>query len=543
MAPAREIHRRVRTGDERKPQCRHCEIGRRECRYDAADNSTRQADGFGINGAFQFSSDHVWLDTPSEVTFIHAVDVGNNEDESRASSAPTPLQVISAESNTSLNPMIDEPSPNVLMTDTPVRDDSMQILTPGPARDAVNFASPHSTTSGVSMETIDPVKSLINRRISGSTIYTRGPIEPLTDPVTARLLQHYMNHLACWLDLNDPQRQFTTFVPYLALSCPILLHAILAFSACHLSRLDGSYDESSASHYHDLCVQGLIPALADPSTALDNVLPISTVILRMYEMMSYETDHQRHLRGCSSLFTHNRRNIGFRALKRTAFWTYFREEIMVALATGKPSTINPSIWKADITWGGDTDYVKTEKMTMLVAEVVDYCFAGDREDQSSAVSQWDELQREVDAWKEILPESFQPLYVIEDSKPFPQISYLCTWHIIAMQFYHLVKVLLALHNPHRMTGIEFLHFARSIEVEILKHTIQLCGMTHALGDKHPGALVNAIQPLVICGRCLKKPEEQAELVRMLQRIEEVTTLTTSQGIQSLREAWDLHSDL
>ena len=217
-------------------------------------------------------------------------------------------------------------------------------------------------------------------------------------------------------------------MPYLALSCPVLLHAVLALSACHLSRLDGSYDEFYAGQFHDLCIQGLIPALADPSTALDNVLPISTVVLRMYEMMSYETDHQRHLKGCSSLFTHNRKNIGFRALKRTAFWTYFREEIMVALATGKPTTIRPSNWRADITWGGDFDYVKTEKMTMLVAEVVDYCFAEGCEDQHGDPIRWDELQREVDTWKESLPESFQPLYVMEDIKPFPRISYLCTWH-------------------------------------------------------------------------------------------------------------------
>lgn len=33
-----------------------------------------------------------------------------------------------------------------------------------------------------------------------------------------------------------------------------------------------------------------------------------------------------------------------------------------------------------------------------------------------------------------------------------------------MQFYHLVKVLLALHNPHRPSGIGFLQFARAIEV-------------------------------------------------------------------------------
>lgn len=229
-------------------------------------------------------------------------------------------------------------------------------------------------------------------------------------------------------------------MPYLALSCPILLHAVLALSACHLSRRNGTHDESYASQFHDLCIQDIIPALADPSTALDNVLPISTVVLRMYEMLSYETDHQRHLRGCSSLFIHNRKNIGFRALKRTAFWTYFREEIMVALASRKPTAIHPRHWKVDITWGGDFDYVKTEQMTMLVAEVVDYCFAeeGSSKEQQlhQAVQQpqvgvpdrWGDLQREVSTWKESLPESFQPLSVMEDREPFPRIFYLCTWH-------------------------------------------------------------------------------------------------------------------
>jgi hypothetical protein len=231
------------------------------------------------------------------------------------------------------------------------------------------------------------------------------------------------------LDVNDSQRQFETFVPYLAMSCPILLFAVLAFSACHLNRVDGSCDELCAVHYHDLSVQGLIPALADSSTTLDNVLPISTVILRMYEMMSHETDYQRHLRGCSSLFTHNRKNIGYRALKRTAFWTYFREEIMVALATGKPTATRPRNWKVDITWGGDTDHVKTEKMTMLTAEVIDHCFSRYPADpDANNASSWDELQTEADSWKDSLPESFNPVYVIDDGGAFPEILYLCTWH-------------------------------------------------------------------------------------------------------------------
>lgn len=158
---------------------------------------------------------------------------------------------------------------------------------------------------------------------------------------------------------------------------------------------------------------------------MDNVLPLSTVILRMHEMLSYERDHERHLRGCSSLFTHNRSNIEFRTMKRTAFWAYVREEILVALPNSKATNLHPSSWKADIHWESDEDYVRTNQVTWLTAEVVDFCFGNDvKVDEKN----WYGLQREIDLWKQNLPETFQPLYVVQDSKPFPEISYVCTWH-------------------------------------------------------------------------------------------------------------------
>ncbi|EGR51027.1 uncharacterized protein TRIREDRAFT_104071 [Trichoderma reesei QM6a] len=467
MAP-REVYRRVRTdeGDERKPQCRHCEVGHRDCEYEFLDNSSHHEDG---NRLFHFSADHVWLKTPPEIRFVHSVDVCNGDDDEHNATVPSPSQ--SFNSGIAQSPLTQSSNePQNMPLAHLGRDDAVSILSSKLSRDAAGLASPHSVTSVASMETT------ILRRTSGSAIYTQGPTKPLEDPLIARLLRHYINNLACWLDVNDSQRQFETFVPYLAMSCPILLFAVLAFSACHLNRVDGSCDELCAVHYHDLSVQGLIPALADSSTTLDNVLPISTVILRMYEMMSHETDYQRHLRGCSSLFTHNRKNIGYRALKRTAFWTYFREEIMVALATGKPTATRPRNWKVDITWGGDTDHIQTPTMRAAGMSCKPKQTHGKTRCQMS-----DTIRLSV-------------LSVI-----------MLTLPVVAMQFYHLVKVLLALHNPHRPNGIGFLQFARNIEGEILQHTIQLCGMTKALGDRYAGALVNAVQPLVVCYDVIDDP--------------------------------------
>lgn len=85
------------------------------------------------------------------------------------------------------------------VVETPARDDAIQPFTPALSYEAVNIASPHSSTSILSSGTIDPFKSLALRRMSGSTLYSIGPMKPLSDPMTARLLQHYIDNLASWV--------------------------------------------------------------------------------------------------------------------------------------------------------------------------------------------------------------------------------------------------------------------------------------------------------------------------------------------------------
>ncbi len=97
----------------------------------------------------------------------------------------------------------------------------------------------------------------------------------------------------------------------------------------------------------------------------------------------------------------------------------------MALPNSKATNLHPSSWKADIRWEGDEDYVRTNQMTWLTAEVVDFCFGNEMEDDAS---NWYDLQREIDLWKQNLSETFQPLYFVKESKPFPEISYVCTWH-------------------------------------------------------------------------------------------------------------------
>jgi hypothetical protein len=62
------------------------------------------------------------------------------------------------------------------------------------------------------------------------------------------------------MDSTDHERHFAVEVPERALRNPILLYAILAYSARHLARV-ADFDGTVSDYYHVKCLELLIPAL------------------------------------------------------------------------------------------------------------------------------------------------------------------------------------------------------------------------------------------------------------------------------------------
>ena len=65
-------------------------------------------------------------------------------------------------------------------------------------------------------------------------------------------------------------------------SSPLLMNAILAVSALHLSRVS-DLDSYEAVRYHDRCLGLMVPMLDDPDRIKDDNLLMTTVILHLYE--------------------------------------------------------------------------------------------------------------------------------------------------------------------------------------------------------------------------------------------------------------------
>lgn len=228
----------------------------------------------------------------------------------------------------------------------------------------------------------------------------------------------------------------------------MLLDAIFAFSARYLSRSDANFNPLVADEYHYSCVRRLIAALKDLACASESALALSTVILRMHEMLSdhdAEVDLQRHLRGSLSLFSHNANKFGPGSLKHTAFWTYVRQEILTALRGCCPTNIDTSDRTYHVVFNGDSDDDWTNNIIWITARVINHYFGPDV--STSAIEHQDMLIKLVDAWQQGLPNSFSPLSIVTDDNSIPAIYYTCIWHS---------KLLLA--NAYSRVGLDDLIF-------------------------------------------------------------------------------------
>lgn len=174
-----------------------------------------------------------------------------------------------------------------------------------------------------------------------SRIYLDSPVWPLTDKEEAKLLRHFVENISRNFDLTDPLKHFRQVVPQRAAVCPMLMNAIFAMSARHLSRI-GDYDPLISNRYHQECLKHLIPMLDDTSAILDENLLASTIILRHLEEFEVPisgqapADQHSHLLGAQAFIAAQERAAVTGGLRQAAFWVGLRQEVYVAFVNQRP---------------------------------------------------------------------------------------------------------------------------------------------------------------------------------------------------------------
>jgi len=235
-------------------------------------------------------------------------------------------------------------------------------------------------------------------------------------------------------------QHFQVEVPRRAGTCPILLNAIFALSARHLSHI-GNFDSFASNRYHQECLKYLIPMLNNTATVSDETLFAATIILRVLEeiecafpvhkgldwliidIVPDTEDLQGHMLGIQ-VFVGARSPYSMRGgLSEAAFWVGLRQEIYVATIKHKSVLINLDHSLVDRSLESTSDFGWANRAVVFYADVLNCCFGT----EGIGRTRWEELKVYSEGWDELKPSSFRPIYRREaDTKKgerFPEIWY------------------------------------------------------------------------------------------------------------------------
>jgi hypothetical protein len=218
-------------------------------------------------------------------------------------------------------------------------------------------------------------------------------------------------------------QHFQVEVPRRAGICPILLNAIFALSARHLSHI-GNYDSFASNRYHDECLKYLIPMLNNTATISDETLFAATIILRVLEEIDLpDSDLQGHMLGIQ-VFVGARDPYAMRGgLSEAAFWVGLRQEIYVATVKQKAVKINLDQCLVDRSIEPASDFEWANRAVVHYADVLNCCFGP----EGVSFSKWVELKGYNERWQEMKPSSFTPIFYrnadTRKGEAFPEIWY------------------------------------------------------------------------------------------------------------------------
>lgn len=171
--------------------------------------------------------------------------------------------------------------------------DAVHAVLPSAAMQAQE--EPNTAGATPVMETgLTPFHTVISSNTSPLTATTFSPGAQAAGqsgftPSEARLIRNFADNMALWNDNADPHRHFELEVPRLALSEPLLRHAVCAFSARHFYRHTPDRDAGAESLRHQSkCLELLIPAISG-ERPINDITLTAVALLRQNEEMDGET--------------------------------------------------------------------------------------------------------------------------------------------------------------------------------------------------------------------------------------------------------------
>ncbi|EGX53660.1 hypothetical protein AOL_s00006g50 [Orbilia oligospora ATCC 24927] len=366
-------------------------------------------------------------------------------------------------------------------------------------------------------------------------------------------MQVFVEEVGIWMDTLDPLKHFSRLLPFHSLGEPMLLNALLACGAKHLSLVNPAYKEDRALHYYDFSTRLLLDALQNPDR--DTVIcAVTAVVLNVYEIMSERAlQRMNHIAGARALI----KECGWTALDTgfggACFWINVTMELLSCLHFNWPIAWKPDDWGVNMDFTQDCEPGHEElwayRMVYLLAKVADFRATIPRYTEpldpilisnktSERLEEWRFLKEQCETWDASVPRSMQPLsYLLpgetSSKSNFPSIWLLKRSNVVSRLFYHTAMVLLA--QTHPLMTVE----VPEMKEMAMMHAHTICGIVAPLKDR--GIASVALRPLAAAAELLTVHKEQKEVIEIVRRISRETGWGVNFLLKELPAKWGWNS--
>lgn len=299
--------------------------------------------------------------------------------------------------------------------------------------------------------------------------------------------------------------------------CSTLLSAVLSLSARHLS-LVSDLDSAVADRHYDKCLQTLIPALNDVSSACDETLLIIVVILRLLEEFNVPivgADNQGHLVGARSL-TGLQENLGIdSSLRQAAYWASLRQEIYISLRDRRGILLNLEPFHKFQALQPGSRYSLACAATIHCARTITFAYGHESpQSYSTTYAELHDENKRIYSHKD-----GQPFYYRARGSGFPDIRYETEDQIIAAQYSTLARILLDLSGlPAAQTGAAPRRAWHIVREQVRQHVWTMCGVGLS-NTTSPAAILIACMAIHLSIECFDTQGDMECLTSVLQLTE------------------------
>ncbi|KAK8241894.1 hypothetical protein HDK77DRAFT_377156 [Phyllosticta capitalensis] len=369
------------------------------------------------------------------------------------------------------------------------------------------------------------------------------------------IFKHFVECLSIWLDLFDPLRHFSTYVPQLAMKNEGLMKAILALSSRHLSirasTAEGSLDRTAAVQYYAESLQYLQGAMRYDSFNRSLELLATAITISTYEMIDGAgSGWERHLKGVFWIQRSQDINGQSGGLKQAVWWCWLRQDVWAAFRERRRCF---SFYKPTRPYQLMDHFDIASRAIYLLAQCVNY--ASEEETKMGEVNLQLRIERAgtlfnmLDEWRANLTVHFNPLplmgAVTETAGPFRPIWINPPAFAAAVQMHNFARILLLVQQPAAGGYREYL-----TRDAALQSAIDTIGGVATFLDAQPGsvyskgasnevagAAVVSTQCLYAAGLYVNDDGKRQEICRLIERHQEKTRWPVQSLADELRAEW------